>query len=187
MSGRRLRLVLLAIVAVVQLATPLSMIARRERVLEHGELFRFRAEPVDPADAFRGRFVALSFAEQSVPLALGGGVGPGERVYARLERDADGFARIAALERDRPQTGDYFSTRVRWRTEDELVLELPFDRYYLEEELAPLAERAYGQFSRGEVQRVWAEVRVDDGFAVLQELYLAGQPVRLYLESRLQG
>ena len=57
---------LFIVVAVVQIAAPASMILRRERALDRGERFLFRTAPVDPYDAFRGRYVAPSFRGRRV-------------------------------------------------------------------------------------------------------------------------
>ncbi len=46
-------------VALLQIYTPVSMIIARESTLKEGVLFRFKTAPVDPYDAFRGRYVAL--------------------------------------------------------------------------------------------------------------------------------
>ena len=57
----------LLIIALIGLAAQFSvmglMIARREMTLRNGVVCRFLTAPVDPYDAFRGRYVALNFAE----------------------------------------------------------------------------------------------------------------------------
>ena len=59
--------------------------------------------------------------------------------------------------------------------DQELTLELPFDRYYLKENHAPEAEKLY----RMSTQRksAWITVRIKDGEAALDELYIDGKPV----------
>ena len=47
-------------VAFLQLLIPIQMITSRERILDKGTLYKFRTRPVDPYDAFRGKYVALS-------------------------------------------------------------------------------------------------------------------------------
>ena len=44
-------------VSFIQIITPLSMIIKRESVLKNGGQFKFKTAPVDPYDAFRGRYV----------------------------------------------------------------------------------------------------------------------------------
>jgi len=50
MNGRRLRVALFALVALVQLAVAGGAIIRSELALRTGEVFRFRIQPVDPVD-----------------------------------------------------------------------------------------------------------------------------------------
>jgi hypothetical protein len=62
-------------------------------------------------------------------------------------------------------------------------LERGFDRYYTDEHLAPAAERAYWQHSSGETREAYITVRVREGLAVLEELYIAGKPVREFVQQ----
>ena len=47
----------LAVLCVAQLGAATSSIVRHESILRSGVPYRIRAAPVDPADAFRGRYV----------------------------------------------------------------------------------------------------------------------------------
>jgi uncharacterized membrane-anchored protein len=187
------RCVLLGLVLLVQLAVPLQMIRSREAVLERGTAYRFRTEPVDPADPFQGRYVRLDFEADSVPMAEAEAeaVGSRARGYALLGVDADGFARFVGWTLERPATGDYLQTRSlgparRWNPEREksesrgLRIDLPFDRFYMEESKAPEAERIAAEASREE--DCWAVVRVLDGRAVIEDVLVGGRPL-----ARLAG
>src|SRR5205085_8475834 len=55
------RLIVFVLVALAQLAAPGSLIWKRENTLRKGSVWKFRTAPVDPVDAFRGRYVALQF------------------------------------------------------------------------------------------------------------------------------
>jgi hypothetical protein len=196
MSARGLRLLALAAVAIVQLAVPAAMIFGRERTLAAGTEWRFRVEPVDPADAFRGRYLALRFAATEAPLAGGTHVEAGDRVYVPLGRDAAGFATLGPAAITEPASGDFLRLRVAWPITDDdgsrrVHLELPFDRLYLAEELAPQAEEAYFAAVRarpgatGETARpAWALVRVRAGDAVLQDVVVEGVPIRELVTRR---
>ena len=90
-----------------------------------------------------------------------------DRVFASLENDAEGFAQITALSARPPDSGPYLQTDVQYvyaerrevRDRDDpaagtltgewrVTLKMPFDRFYMEEKLAPEAERAYRDHSR---------------------------------------
>lgn len=183
--SRRLRLAALVVLAVVQIAVPLRMIARRQATLAEGELLRFRTAPVDPYDAFRGRYVALRMADDVVSAAARDWA-PGQRAFVPLETGPEGFARPAGLERRRPAGGPYVEVTVSPSPAGsrEVRLRYPFDRYYLNERLAPAAEAAYRQHAGGEEHAAWVAVRVRDGFAVLEELYIGDRPIGEFLAAR---
>jgi hypothetical protein len=101
------------------------------------------------------------------------------KVYAVLGQDARGFALFTALSDDAPEAGDYLYLNATWSVvEDEQLarLELPFDRYYMEESKAPAAEKAYREATRGgaETAEAFVTVRVLDGLGVLEGLFVDG-------------
>ena len=160
------------------------MIARREHVLHEGRSFKFKTAPVDPYDAFRGRYVALNFEAATVTgIPLPSGLQHGVRVYALLGEDEKGFAKVTALSLARPSDGPYLRARVQYPASDRVSLELPFDRYYMEETKAPAAEDAYRQHSRSETGNAYAIVRILGTQAVLEDLYVEGLPVKEILRQ----
>ncbi len=160
-----------------QIITPLSMIIKRESVLKNGEQFKFKTAPVDPYDAFRGRYVALRIAEDAIPMSQGLGLIGGQTVYAHITNDEQGFARLADVTLSIPRGVPYIQAKVRYVSGDKVQLELPIDRYYMEEKSAPAAERAYREYSRGDKQDAYVLVRIKDGFAVIEGLYVGGQRI----------
>jgi len=179
---RRLALGLFLCLALAQLAVPASMIARHELTLQYGRQYRFQTAPVDPSDPFRGRYVALHLQANTAPPLPGIPLTPGQRVYAILTEDAAGFAAIASLSLTPPGGDTYFQTSVDYVSSDGVHVALPFDRYYTDEHLAPAAERAYWQHSRRQTHEAYITVRVRKGLAVLEELYIAGKPLREFLQ-----
>jgi uncharacterized membrane-anchored protein len=160
----------------VQLAAPGWLILRHELVLRQGEVFRFRAEPVDPADPFRGRFVAVQPRERSAPQAAGETLKHNERVCVALRMDAEGFARLATVSR-RPPPGDapHLRARVSYVQGTTVWLHLPLDRFYMEETLAPAAEAAYRATRPGGTNTAWLVVRVRKGAAVIEDVMVDGE------------
>lgn len=180
-------LFLFAVAVLLQLAVPASMIARRERVLRDGQAFKFRTAPVDPYDAFRGRYVALGLEQRSVPLAPGQDFQRGQKVYALLEEDAEGFAHYAGLSRTRPEAQPFLATRIHYVSGTNAFLDLPFDRFYMEENKAPAAEQAYREHSRRTNNTAYIQVRIQNGFGVIEDLYLNNTPIQAYLEPQPAG
>ena len=169
-------------VAVLQLAVPMSMISKREATLKRGDQYKFKTAPVDPYDAFRGRYVALRMEQDHVPVPDGSSIKRGQYVYVLLEEDSDGFATLKSATVERPD-GAYIKAAVRYRYGNKLHLNLPFDRYYMNEKEAPAAETAYREHSNRKQQDAYITVRVKSGFAVLEHLYLGGVIMEEYLKK----
>ncbi len=181
--SRTIRLGLFAVLALIQLAVPGLMIHQWEATLREGREYRFRTAPVDPYDAFRGRYVALRMESNSVAWA-GLPIPRGQRVFVQLEEGADGFARLASLSLERPGDEGYVEVVVRRCYDKEVLLNLPFDRYYMKESLAPEAEKAYFRAAAHSNRTAHVQVRVRKGKAVIEELYIEGVPVGDYVRNK---
>lgn len=177
-------MILFALLALVQLAVPAWMIALHEIILRSGKIIRLRTAPVDPYDAFRGRYVQLGFEPNHAPLANPSRtVTPRQTVYVLLAQGPDGFARFTGVAPTPPASGDYLQARVSYVADKEVFLQLPFSRYYMNEKLAPQAETAYRERSSRVAQDAYVTIRVKNGVGVLEELYLGGKPIREYLAA----
>ncbi len=180
-TNQKSSLILFSVLSVFQLAVPCWMIANREMTLRDGKQFRFRTAPVDPYDAFRGRFVALQVFPNFAPLSNNEKLAANKKVFAQLGVDNDGFAKIIAVSANRPTGGDYVACRVNSLTDSLVYVQFPFDRYYMDEHAASAAEAAYREHNRGEVREVYVTVRVKDGNAVLENLFIDGMSIREFL------
>jgi len=174
---------LFSCLALIQIAMPVSMIVRREIVLCSGRQFRFRTAPVDPYDAFRGRYVALRIEEGRAPIAGGVKLIRNQKVYAHVKEDDKGFARIVSVGVVRPDGDAYIQAKVKYVRGTEVQLRLPFDRYYMDEKSAPAAEAAYRKHSRRGSKDAYVTVRVKSGFAVVEELYVNEKPILEFIKD----
>lgn len=175
-----------AAVVVTQWAAPLSMIFRSERVLSEGQAFKFKTAPVDPYDAFRGRYIALSFADAEVPINAGEDFAYNTEVYATLETGPDGYAKFTRLSQGPPAAGAYLKVRTMWRSPDnKMHLTLPFDKYFMPESLAPQAEDAYRKHNlRSGPRDAYAVVRVRAGVGVIENVFLGDKPILDVVQGR---
>ena len=169
---------LLILVAAGQLAIPATMIRQRELTLRDGHVYKFRTQPVDPYDAFRGRFVALRLEPNTAPVASNATFERGATVYVALAEGPDGFAKFTGASREQPVGQDYLKVKAYSSGGATVSVQLPFDRFYMEEKAAPAAERAYREHSRqGGERDAYVIVRVRDGQGVIENLYVDGQPI----------
>jgi hypothetical protein len=95
----------LCAVILIQLFVPAYMIYNKYDILRTGEEFMFRVNPIDPYDAFRGRYVALN-ARQSIR---------GNGRYGRITVGDDGFAYIDWITENRPASGAFVKSSSRDR------------------------------------------------------------------------
>jgi uncharacterized membrane-anchored protein len=197
----RIRLPLFLALCAAQLAIPLAMAYRYERTLRQGTVYRFHTEPVDPVDAFRGRYVAIRLRLVGPPQAAGDERW-GTPFYVVLGRDGQGYATVRALAKDRPAGGDWLQGTLgedvyaEWRpqhAEDTAPerppllgtrVELPLDRYYMEESKAPQAELTTRRFgAEGPQMDVTARVRVRHGLGAIEGLDVNGVPIERWLAT----
>lgn len=185
---------------IAQLLIPASMILKHERILRDGTLFRFKTNPIDPSDPFQGRYVQLNFESDYIPSTAGINAvtpNPRERVYVTLDPDSDGFCKLTGWSRTKPESGNYLKLKYQgleydWREKNQalrckgLRFDLPFDRYYMEENKAPHAEKMlsgarsnrFQPPSTNRVTNCWVTVRVLKGTARIEDLLIDGTPVR---------
>ena len=173
------RLIVFALVALAQLAVPASLILKREQTLRHGSVWKFRTAPVDPVDAFRGRYIALEFEAEGQEITPPANLEFGETIFVTLRADEEGFAQIDQVSSTRPSDDGFIEADLAGKT-----VSLPFDKYWVTERDAPAAEAAYRAQSRREKHNAFATVRVFRGDAALEQLYLDGQPLGEYLLSK---
>ena len=172
-----LRLLIFVPLALIQLAVPGWMIFRQEQILKNGQVFKFKTAPVDPYDAFRGRYVALRFTAETEADKRFADSGR-HRLWVQFEADEKGFAKVKRASKE-PLTGnDVVAITSRWGR-----LQFPFDRYYMAEKAAPEAETAYRANSRRDHENAYATVRILNGHAALEELYIDDKPVREFLRA----
>ena len=70
MKSRTLILTSFIAVALIQLLVPAKMIWDQEEVMRDGKVFRFKTEPIDPNDPFRGKYITLSFQEENTNIDI---------------------------------------------------------------------------------------------------------------------
>lgn len=186
---KKTQLFLLVVLAAAQFAVLAAMITGKERVLRDGEEFRFKTRPIDPADPFCGRYVILNLEENHIPLP------PDEMptlvhrqvLYAGIATGTNGFARFSGWSRERPASGPYLKTRycgeycvydqtTKTSIRKGLRIELPFNRFYMDEAKAPRAERIVWDSTSD--TNCWAAVRILNGKAVVEDVFAKGRSIR---------
>ncbi|MDD5089585.1 MAG: GDYXXLXY domain-containing protein [Candidatus Wallbacteria bacterium] len=182
----KMTLTLLLSLFFVQICVPVFMISDREHTLKSGEQIKLKTAPVDPYDAFRGRYVMLEFQAEAVKKSLFKETPKkGQSVYAGLSQDQNGFATVTSVSRSRPE-GLFIRARtghVSGSDDSTINLIFPADRFYMDEFKAPEAEQAYWGNNSRQRSEAYALLRVRNGKVVLEDLYIKDKPVLQFIKE----
>jgi uncharacterized membrane-anchored protein len=178
---KALGIFLFSAVALIQLYVPASMIWKREKTLKEGRVWKFRTTPLDPEDAFRGRYIRLGFVADEVPRSKP--LKAAGKIYAVLKEGADGFAEVESLSLTRAAGDNVIEVGAGYWNDNMQNIEFPFNRYWVTEKIAPEAERAYAANSRRQKQNAYLTVRVHDGDTAVEQLYIDNRPLADYLRN----
>ena len=178
--------VLFVIVALAQLFIPAQMVFNKEAIIGTGTVYKFKTQPVDPSDPFRGKYINLNYDirtfETNDSLWR-----RQEDVYVYLETDSLGFAKTnrvskIPLEIDK----DFVIAKVSWynKRKQKLNFNLPFNRYYMEETKAYDAEVAVRNSQRDSVPNTtYALVYIKEGEAVLNDVIINEISIKGFVEK----
>ena len=181
-NGKRpLPLLLFALVCLIQLGAALYMAWHWEDILRSGQRFYWMTAPVDPYDAFKGRYIDLRFKEDSGPVTDGSAFVYGQTAYARIGVNNEGHAVILGISAQPPAGQPYIKARTSYTQGNKVHVLLPFKRYYLPEDMAVPAETAYRQ-NAGKTGI--AVVRLKDGYGVIEDVLIDNHPLRDYLKQQ---
>lgn len=181
MNSKIILLIAFVLVALAQLTIPVKMILDKEEVLENGTVYKFRTAPVDPNDPFRGKYIALTFRDNTVEITNGEEWIVGETIYVVLTTGDDGFAKIDFVSKQMPEGhADVMKAKVRSVLDDntrKLMIDYPFDRFYMEESKAMEAEITYRQLLTDTNKVTYALVNIKNGEAVLSDVLIDGTSI----------
>ena len=184
-------LAVFAVAAVAQWLLPLSGIWQHERVIARGTVVRIECGAPDPYDPLRGRYLAVRPVESRVPKPEGMAERDAVPVWATLVTGEDGLSRIESLSLEPVSGPTVIRLVAKWQhwagapRRETVFVEWPFDRFYLNERLAPDADKLVAERFR-DGKRTVAEVRLLDGQAVLTDILLDGVSVRELVKQRAE-
>ncbi|MBT8196020.1 MAG: GDYXXLXY domain-containing protein [Bacteroidia bacterium] len=170
------------LVALAQLYVPAKMILDREDIMDTGTEYKFKTEPIDPTDPFRGKYITLRYEDDIIKIQNEEDWVRGETIYVFFTTDDEGFAKIDSVSTEHSTDNrDFLKTKVRNITSNssnKLTIDFPFNRYYMEESKAYDAELAYRDSQIDTNQTAYALVNIKDGEAVLKDVLIDGVSIR---------
>jgi uncharacterized membrane-anchored protein len=195
---KNILVIALIILFIVQWIVPGKIIWAKEDILKNGKEFRFRSEPIDPSNPFTGKYIWLNFKETQFDLPTKQEFQYGQDIFVVLKKDDSGYAKIENVLIDEPREDvDYVKAKLRTfspfigkRKGDRdsiqyqnIQIDYPFDRFYMDEYKAPKAESMYWAYGRDSSQRVYAIVRVLKGKAVIKDVMINDTSIRRLVEE----
>ena len=177
MKNKKTLLILFTLVGLVQLFVPLQMIFNQEDIINNGIAFKFKTEPVDPSDPFRGKYITLSFKEEEIIVKNIKNWHNGETIFAKIGTDKNGFAKIISISKTKPNgNSNYLKLKIGYvstiENENKIFLNFPFERFYMNENKASNAEVTYAESMTDEKNKTYALVAVKNGEAVIKDVLI---------------
>ena len=168
------------LVAIIQLYVPGKMIYVQEKVMMTGNEFKFKAAPIDPNDPFRGKYITLQFEASTFTVKNTNEWTHGQEVFVLIQPDSNGYAKIQSVSNERPgNDADYVKAKIGYVDEinSNLMINYPFDRFYMEESKAQPAEDLYRKSITDSTQIAYALVNVKNGEAVIKDVMINGKSI----------
>lgn len=182
MMDKKILFLVFMLIALAQLYVPVKMILDREDILNKGTAYKFKTEPIDPNDPFRGKYISLRYEQDMIEVQNEADWLSGEIVYALLTTDNEGYAKIQSVSKEPPtDKQDFLKTKVSYISSNgsnQLTIDYPFNRYYMEESKAYDAELTYRESQLDSNQIAYALVNIKEGEAVLKDVLINGIPIR---------
>jgi hypothetical protein len=186
---RHLALVLLGLTIAAQIATPAWLVGRLEWLRRNGQEVLVPCQAFDPYDPLRGRYVTINPQLEAIPVREGGNIERGDEYFLRAAPDEEGVYRFVDASTSAPEGVPYLTLRSRgWRTSAGTVRpRLPFRRYYMNEAMAPEAERVYRNALRSmrgtDEKRVELRLRIHRGRGAVDGILIDGRPIEEFIKK----
>ena len=187
---KKIVFIIFVVVCLIQIAVPSKMIMDKEEILSVGHMYKFRTAPVDPYDPFRGKYVTLTFDARNVTAGDDSVWNTGESVYVLLGTDTAGYAMVQDIMHVSPSEEnvnvDYVTGVVKYAYGKEVTIEYPFERFYMDENKAPEAEKQFNEANQrnNTEQEAYAVVYVKNGEAALKDVMIDGVSLRDLTEKK---
>ncbi len=187
MNRRKLLLATFIVIALAQLFVPAKMIFDKEDVLKSGLEFRFKTAPIDPNNPFLGKYLTLSFEANTIEVPNDQSWSPGEKIFVSFSKDNSGFAKIASVSKSAPKETDAFVeakvSSITGPRPRRVIIDYPFERYYLEESKATPSEQIYTKALSDSNRVSYTLVAIKGGDAVIKDIIIDGVSLKNKLKE----
>lgn len=197
MKNKSVYIVAFVLVVIAQWYVPAQMIGEHEDVATNGKVLKFITAPVDPYDAFRGKYIILNFKEDKGEITKETkALNYGDDIYVTFT-DSSGYALVASVLTDEPKDNPvYVKAKVDYVDNNVFLLnskvkrpmvsihiDYPFERYYMNEIKAPKAETAYRESNREAKDNVYAQIAIKNGVGVVKDVIIDNKSIKDYVDK----
>lgn len=182
------------IMVIAQIFVPSKMVLDQEEILDSGKAFKFKLQPIDPNDPFRGKYIILNFeADQFYIQEEPNDWNYGDPVFVEIENDSAGFVQIMGIFKEEPAADiDFVKAKIRSAYKSrsannsdlsQIRIDYPFDIFYMEENKAPVAETKFREMRRDSNTIAWANVKILNGNALVEDVLIDRKSVQDILKE----
>lgn len=173
---KNITFLLFILLVFVQWYVPGSMIVKHENVLKTGQAFKFKTQPIDPADPFRGRYVTLQYEADEFQIQNPQDWKREEEIFVLIGEDGEGFAQIEKVSKTPfEESPNYVKASINYvntNSAPKLQIQYPFNVLYMGEFKAPKAETLHRESNRDSSQIAYGLVKVKNGAAILEDVFI---------------
>lgn len=173
--------IIFAIFALIIFAVPAYIIFGSEDILENGHLHKLQLRGYDPFDPFRGKYLRLAYDDM---ISCNESLEEGDVAYVTLEKDSLGFSHFSYADAVKPEHDDYIEAELLYVGDGMARIKIDnLTKYFINESKAYEAELILQNFRRDRPEDLYVAVRVLDGEARLEDIFVEETPLLEYLES----
>jgi uncharacterized membrane-anchored protein len=173
--------ILFGIFALVIFIVPAFIIFGSEDVLKNGHLHKLQLRGYDPFDPFRGKYLRLSYDDM---ISCDESLKEGDMAYVTLEKDSLGFSFFSYASSTKPDHDDYIEAELLYVGGGMASIKIDnLTKYFINEDKAYEAELVLTEFRQERPSEIYVAVRVLDGEARLEDIFVEETPLLEYLES----
>ncbi|MDR1460446.1 MAG: GDYXXLXY domain-containing protein [Campylobacteraceae bacterium] len=165
---------------VIQLITVVYSAIKYETILLFGDVITLKAEPVDPYDPFRGRYITLNFEQRYINTKKQFNE---TNIFFITFNNKENFSIIDDIFDIPPQSNElYLEVKGYIYTNGKVNITYPFDRFYMQENLAQYVD-SHGQkfFSDNEVA---AKIRVLSGKGIIENVVVGNVSISEFIKEQ---
>ncbi|MDR0762118.1 MAG: GDYXXLXY domain-containing protein [Campylobacteraceae bacterium] len=163
---------------VMQLSAVLWQAIKYESIIYFGKTLYLAILPIDPYDAFRGRYIRLDFADDYVYAT--DDIKNNKELFVTFITE-DGISKPYEIFNSKPNTDEpYLKIKNYYKSYDGIHISYPFKRFYMQEDSVIKADRN-NIFNNNNVV---AAVKVLDGVGVLSDIMINSISINKYMQEQ---